>query len=101
MLGDNGFQFDNNQGVAPCRPKPTEQNPKHPLILSGVRKFRFSMAQLLAHHEVLDGLAATGTEEDAEEREQADEYSPLEFAALRSYGDKQPVRGPGRNSVRF
>ena len=28
MPGDNGFWFDNNQGVAPCGPKTAKQNPK-------------------------------------------------------------------------
>ena len=31
MPGDNGFWFDNDQDIAPCRPKPAEQNPKHPI----------------------------------------------------------------------
>ena len=32
MPGDNGFWFDNNQDVAPCRPKAAEQNPKYSIL---------------------------------------------------------------------
>ena len=32
MPGDNGFRFDDDQDVAPCWPKPTEQNPKHSIL---------------------------------------------------------------------
>jgi hypothetical protein len=31
MPADNGFRFDNDQDVAPCRPKLAEQNPKSPI----------------------------------------------------------------------
>jgi len=32
MPGDNGFWFDDDQDVAPCRPKTAEQNPKYPVV---------------------------------------------------------------------
>ena len=31
MPGDNGFWFNDDQGVGPCRPQPAEQNPKYPM----------------------------------------------------------------------
>jgi len=32
MPGDNGFRFDDDQDVNPCRPKPTEENPKYSIL---------------------------------------------------------------------
>ena len=32
MPADNGFRFDNDQDVAPRRPKPAERNPEYPIL---------------------------------------------------------------------
>jgi hypothetical protein len=49
MPGDNGFWFDDDQDVAPSRPKPAEQNPKYSILHSQARARMFSLeyAQLL------------------------------------------------------
>jgi len=49
MPGDNRFWFDNDQDVAPCSPKPAQQNPNYPILHSQPRARLFSLeyAQLL------------------------------------------------------
>ena len=32
MPGNNGFWFNHDQDIAPCRPKTAEQNPKYPIV---------------------------------------------------------------------
>ena len=75
MPGDNGFRFDNDQHVAPCRPKPAQQNPEHPILRSQSRARMFSLeyAQLLAQGKDLEAEIVAGTEESAEAGEEADE----------------------------
>ncbi len=75
MPGDNGFWFDDNQDVAPRRPKPPDQNPKHPILDSqpAARTFSLEYAQLLAKGEDLQTQTVTAIDEDAEECEEAGE----------------------------
>ena len=75
MPGDNGFRFDDNQDVSPCRPKTAEQNPKYPILDSEPRARMFSLeyAQLLTEGKDLEPEVVAGTEEGAETGEQADE----------------------------
>ena len=75
MPADNGFRFDDDQDVAPRRPKSAEQNPEYPIPGSepGVRTFSLEYAQLLTEGKDLEAQAVTGTEEGVEEREEADE----------------------------
>jgi hypothetical protein len=49
MPGDNGFWFDNDKDISPCRPKPAEQNPKYLILHSQpwARIFSLEYAQLL------------------------------------------------------
>ena len=49
MPGDNGFWFDNDKDISPCRPKPAEQNPKYPILhlQPWARIFSIENAQLL------------------------------------------------------
>jgi len=49
MPGDNRFWFDDNQDVAPGRPKPAEKGPKHSILDSepSARMFSLEYAQLL------------------------------------------------------
>jgi hypothetical protein len=75
MPGDNGFRFDDDQDVAPCRPKAAEQNPKDSILGSqpGASSFSFEYAQLLTEGKDLEAEIAAGTEESAEAGEEADE----------------------------
>jgi hypothetical protein len=75
MPGDNGFWFNDDQDVAPRRPKTAEQNPKHSILDSEprVRLFSFEYAQLLTEGKDLEAEVVAGTEERAEAGEQADE----------------------------
>jgi hypothetical protein len=72
MPGDNRFWFDDNQDVAPCRPKAAEQNPKHSILDSQprARLFPFEHAQLLTEGEDLEAEVVAGTEECAEAGEE-------------------------------
>jgi arylsulfatase A-like enzyme len=49
MPGDNSFRSDNEQDIAPCRPKTAEQNPKHAILDAQprTRLFSFEYTQLL------------------------------------------------------
>ena len=75
MPGDNGFRFDNDQDVAPCRPKPAQQNPKYPILDSQPRARLFSLeyAQLLTEGKDLEAEIVAGTEKGAETGEEANE----------------------------
>ena len=66
MPGDNGFWFNDDQDVAPCRPKTAEQNPKYPILDSQPRARMFSLeyAQLLTEGKDLEAEAVAGTEEE-------------------------------------
>ena len=68
MPGDNGFWFENDQGIAPCRPKPAEQNPEYPILHSQPRARIVSLehAQLLTEGTDLKTEVVAGTEEAAE-----------------------------------
>jgi len=50
MPTDNGFRFDNDEDATPCRPKPTQKNPKYAILDSQTRARMFSLeyAQLLS-----------------------------------------------------
>jgi hypothetical protein len=75
MPGDNGFWLDDDQDLAPCRPKVPEQNPKYSILHSEPRTRIFSLeyAQLLTQGNDLDAEVAAGTEESAEAGEEAEE----------------------------
>jgi hypothetical protein len=57
MPGDNGFRFDDDQDVAPCRPEAAEQDPKYSILDSQprVRLFSLEYAQLLTEGKDLKG----------------------------------------------
>jgi len=65
MPADNRFWLDDDQDSAPCRPKPTEQNPKHPILDSQLRARMFSPedAQLLTKSKDLETQGVSGTKE--------------------------------------
>ena len=64
MPGDNGFWFDNNQGVAPCGPKTAKQNPKYSILELKPRTRNFSLeyAQLLTQGKDLEAEMVAGTD---------------------------------------
>ena len=68
MPTGNGLRFDNDQDVSPCRPKPTQQDPKYPILHSQPRARLFSLehTQLLTERKDLKAEIVTGTEEGAE-----------------------------------
>jgi hypothetical protein len=74
MPADNGFRFDDDQGVAPRGPKPAEQNPEYPILGSepGVGTFSLEYAQLPTEGQTSPGQAATGTEENIEKCREPD-----------------------------
>ena len=74
MPGNHGFWFNDDQDVAPCRPKTAEQNPKYPIVNLQPRSRMFSLeyAQLLTEGKDLEAEAVTGTEESAEANEETD-----------------------------
>ena len=84
MPGDNGFWFDNNQDVAPCRPKAAEQNPKYSILDSQprVRLFSLEYTQLLTEGKDLKGEVVARTEESAEAGEEADKKWNHEFGFI-------------------
>jgi hypothetical protein len=73
--GDNGFRFDNDKNVAPCRPKPAQQNPKHPILhsQSRARMLWFEYAQLLAQGEDFEAEVVAETEESAHAGDEGNE----------------------------
>ena len=75
MPGDNGFRFDDNQRIALCRPITAEKNPEYSILDSQPRASMFSLeyAQLLTEGNDLQAEIITGTEEDVEEGEEANE----------------------------
>ena len=91
MPADNGFRFDDDQDVAPRRPKPAEQNPEYPILGSepGVRTFSLEYAQLLTEGKDLEAQAVTRTEEGVEEGEEADEKANHAPGFI-SYGSSWP-----------
>ena len=74
MPGDHGFWFDDDQDVAPCRPKTAEQNPEYSILDSQPRARMFSLeyAQLLTEGKDLEAEVVAGTEESAEAGEEAE-----------------------------
>ena len=72
---NNSFWFNDDQDVAPCRAKPTEQNPKDSILGSQLRSRNLSLhyAQLLTEGKDLEAEVVAGTEESAEAGEKADE----------------------------
>jgi hypothetical protein len=102
MPGDNGFWFDNDQDVAPSRPKPTQQNPKYPILHSQPRARMFSVkhAQLLAQGKNFKSKIAARTEEGAEASKRSakegnhepafiingDSATPAKYLCFQSYG---------------
>ena len=75
MPGDNGFRFDDDQDVAPCRPEAAEQDPKYSILDSQprVRLFSLEYAQLLTQSKDLEAEVVAGTKRSAEAGERADE----------------------------
>jgi hypothetical protein len=73
--GDNRIWLDDDQDIAPRRPKPTEQNPKCSIPHSEARARVFSLedAQLLAERKDLEAEIVAGPEEGGEAAEKADE----------------------------
>ena len=68
MPTGNGSRFDNDQDVSPCRPKPTQQNPKYPILDSQPRSRLFSLehAQSLTEGKDLEAEIVAGAKESAE-----------------------------------
>jgi hypothetical protein len=75
MPGDHGFWFDNDEDLAPCRPKTPEQDPKDSILDSHprARKSSLEYAQLLPQRNDLETEAVARTEESAEAGEEAEE----------------------------
>jgi hypothetical protein len=71
MPADHRFRFDDNQDVAPCRPKAAEQSPKYSILDSQprVRLFSLEYTQLLTEGKNLKGKVVARTEESAEAAE--------------------------------
>jgi hypothetical protein len=63
----HGFWFDDNQDVAPCRPKAAEQSPEYSILDSQprVRLFSLEYTQLLTESKNLKGEVVARTEESA------------------------------------
>jgi len=74
MPGDHGFWFDNDEDLAPCRPKTPEQDPKDSILDSHprARKSSLEYAQLLPQRNDLETEAVARTEESAEAGEEAE-----------------------------
>jgi hypothetical protein len=73
MPGDNGFWFDDDQDVAPSRPKTAEQNPKYSILDSQLRMRNFSLkySHLLTEGKDLEAEVVAGTEEGVEAGKEA------------------------------
>jgi hypothetical protein len=84
MPGDNGFRFDDDQDVAPCRPEAAEQDPKYSILDSQprVRLFSLEYAQLLTEGKDLEAEVVARTEECAEAGEEADKKWNHEFGFI-------------------
>ena len=67
MPADNRFWLYDDQDLAPCRPKPTEQDPKYSILDLQPRARMFSSedAQLLTKGKNLEAQVVSGTEEGA------------------------------------
>jgi hypothetical protein len=72
MPGDHGFWFDDNQDLAPCRPKAAEQDPKDSILDSqpGVRLFSPEDTQLLTQSKDLETEVAARAEESGKASQQ-------------------------------
>jgi len=59
---DNGFRFDDNQNIAPCRPITAEKIPEYPIPASQPRASMFSLeyTQLLTESKDLQAQTVTG-----------------------------------------
>ena len=68
MPADHHFRFDDNQDVAPCRPKAAEQSPKYSILDSQprVRLLSLEYTQLLTESKNLKGEVVARTEKSAE-----------------------------------
>jgi hypothetical protein len=62
--GNHGLWFHNDQGIAPCKPKPVNRNPKQPISLcqSGTRIITLEHEKLLAQSHDFQTEAISGTE---------------------------------------
>jgi hypothetical protein len=71
MPSDHGFWFDDNQNVAPRRPKAAEHSPKYSILDSQprVRPSSLEYTQLLTKGKNLKGEVVARTEESAEAAE--------------------------------
>jgi hypothetical protein len=71
--GDNRFWLNDDQHVAPGRPKPAGQNPKYSIVdlQPRARILSFENAQLLTSSNDLDAEVVTGTEEAGETGEKS------------------------------
>ena len=71
----NSFWLDDDQNVAPCWPKPAEQNPKHPAVDShpGARMFSLERTYLLAQGNDFKTEVAAGTEKGTEASEKTND----------------------------
>jgi hypothetical protein len=94
--GDNGLWFDDDQDVALCRPKPAEQNPKHPIPDSqqGARIFSLEHAQLLTQGNDLKAEVVAGTEKGAETGEESNEKQNYEFGFIAQRCCRSPKLEP-------
>ena len=82
--GDHGFWFDDNQDVAPCRPKAAEQSPEYSILDSQprVRLFSLEYTQLLTESKNLKREVVARTEECAEAGDEADKKWNHEFGFI-------------------
>ena len=80
----HAFWFDDNQDVAPCRPKAAEQNPKHSILDSqpGARLFSLEYTQLLTEGKNLEAEVVARTKECAEVGDEADKKWNHEFGFI-------------------
>ena len=71
MPADNRLWLDDDQDIAPCRPKPAQQNPKHsiPDLQARARMFSFKQTQLLAESKNLETEIVSRTEKGTEKEE--------------------------------
>ena len=84
MPCDNGFRFDNDQDVAPCRPEAAEQDPKYSILdsQSRVRLFSLEYAQLLTEGKDLEAEVVARTEECAKAGDEGDKKWNHEFGFI-------------------
>jgi hypothetical protein len=73
MPADYGLRLNKDEGMGPCRPKPAQKNPKHPIFDCQPRPRILSIknAQLLAQSKDLNAQIIAGTEERTKKSEKS------------------------------